>query len=145
MPKRIALKDFVSVDSVDLSNLSRNVTFSSEDAEVDVSGFSASGANEYLPGPRTQSVTVEFFGSYGTGEVHQTLWPIYRDREVVEFAWRPDQTAPISADNPSLQGNVNMYTYASPTATRGDVDVFTATFRAADDAGFDFVTTPTPG
>ena len=87
MSKRVALKDSVMVDAVDLSNFARSVEFSSEHERVDVSGFNATGSNEYLTGPTEQSVTVEFFGSYGTGEVHQTLYPIHRDREVVAFAW----------------------------------------------------------
>jgi hypothetical protein len=141
MPKRIALKDSVEVDSVDLSNFARSVSFSSEHDRVDVSGFNASGANEFLAGQTTQSVTVEFFGSYGTGEVHQTLYPIHRDREIVAFAWRPDQTAVVSVTNPSLEGNVQLLTY-SPAATRGDAEAFSVEFTAADEAGLAYVTTP---
>ena len=65
MAKRIALKDHIHVDAVDLSNFARSVEFSSEHERVDVSGFNATGANEYLAGQTEQSVTVEFFGSYG--------------------------------------------------------------------------------
>lgn len=141
MGKRIALKDSVEVDSVDLSNLARSVTLSSEHDRVDVSGFSATGANEFLAGQTTQSVTVEFYGSYGTGEVHQTLYPIHRDREIVPFAWRPDQTSPVSATNPSLEGNVQVLTY-NPAATRGDAETFSVEFTAADEAGLAYVTAP---
>jgi hypothetical protein len=141
MPKRIALKDSVEVDAVDLSNLARAVTFSSEHDQVDVSGFSATGVNEYLAGPTTQSVTVTFYGSYGTGEVHATLYPIHRDRETVEFKWRSDQTTAVSATNPELRGNVMLYTY-SPGATRGDAETFDATFTAADENGLQFFDTP---
>jgi hypothetical protein len=140
MPKRIALKDFVEIDTTDLSDFCRQVQFSSEHDQVDVSGFNANGTNEYLSGPTTQSVTCEFFGSYGTGEVHQTLWPIHRDRTTVAFKWRPDQTNPIAADNPQLEGNAQIYTYG-PGGTRGDADTFQVTFQAADADGFDFVTT----
>jgi hypothetical protein len=139
--KRIALKDHVTVDAVDLSNFCRSVEFSSEHDRVDVSGFSPTGNNEYLAGPTEQSVTCEFFGSYGTGEVHQTLYPIHRDREIVPFEWRPDQTAPVSVDNPQLEGNVQIYSYG-PGGTRGDVDTFQVTLNAADDAGLAFVTAP---
>ena len=141
MSKRIALKDHVSVDAVDLSNLARAVEFSSEHERVDVSGFSATGANEYLAGQTEQSVTVEFYGSYGASEVHQTLYPIHRDREVVPFEWRPDQTAAVSATNPQLEGNVQVFSYG-PGATRGDVDTYEVTFMAVDAAGLAFVTAP---
>jgi hypothetical protein len=141
MPKRIALKDNVTVDSVDLSNFARSVQLTSEHDRVDVSGFSQTGANSYLAGPTDQSVDVEFFGSYGTGEVHATLYPIHRDREIVPFAWRPDMTAVVSATNPELRGNVQLFTYG-PGGTRGDVDTFTVTFSAADEDGLQFFDTP---
>jgi hypothetical protein len=140
MPKRVALKDSVEVDTTDLSNFARAVTFSSEHEQVDVSGFSATGTNEYLAGPTTQSLTVTFFGSYGTGEVHQTLYPIHQNRTTVPIAWRPDQTAVVGVDNPELRGNVQLFTYG-PGATRGDVDTFDATFVAVDAAGLTFFTT----
>jgi hypothetical protein len=141
MAKRIALKDSILVDAVDLSNLARSVRFASEHSREDVSGFSATGANEYLPGPTEQSLTVEFFGSYGTGEVHATLYPIHKDREIVAIAWRPDQTAVASASNPELRGQVQLYSYG-PGGTRGDVDTFEATFQCADEDGLQFFTTP---
>ena len=141
MGKRVALKDHVLVDAVDLSNFCRSVEFSSEHDRVDVSGFSPTGNNEYLAGPTEQSVTCEFFGSYESGEVHQTLYPIHRDREIVAFEWRPDQTAVVSADNPQLEGNVQIYSYG-PGGTRGDVDTFQVTFNAADEAGLAFVIAP---
>jgi hypothetical protein len=141
MPKRVALKDSVEVDSVDLSTFARSVTLNSEHDRVDVSGFNPTGASEYLAGITTQSVTVEFYGSYGSGEVHQTLYPVHKDREVVPFAWRPDQTSPVSATNPSLEGNVQVLTY-SPAATRGDAEAFSVEFTAADEAGLAFVTAP---
>jgi hypothetical protein len=143
MPKRIALKDNVTVDSVDLSNFARSVQLTSEHDRVDVSGFNQTGANSYLAGPTDQSVDVEFFGSYGTGEVHATLYPIHRDREIVPFAWRPDQTAVVSATNPELRGNVQLFTYG-PGGTRGDPDTFTVTFSAADEDGLQFFATPLP-
>jgi hypothetical protein len=141
MPKRVALKDHVLVGTQDLSNFARSVQFSSEHERVDVSGFSTTGANEYLAGQTEQSVTVEFYGSYGATEVHQTLYPIHQARSIVPFEWRPDQTAPVSVTNPQLEGNVQIYTYG-PGATRGETDTFEVTFNAADAAGLAFVTVP---
>lgn len=143
MAKRIALKDSVEVDSVDLSNLARSVTFSSEHERVDVSGFSATGSNEWLAGQTTQSVSVEFYGAYGTGETHQTLYPIHKDREIVLFQWRPDQTTAVGVTNPELRGNVQILTY-SPAATRGDAEAYTVEFTSADEAGLEFFTTALP-
>jgi hypothetical protein len=137
MSKRIALKDSVTVDSVDLSNFARDVRLSSEHERVDVSGFNATGSNEFLAGQTTQSVTVEFYGAYGTGETHDTLYPIHQNRDVVAFAWRPDQTTPVGVGNPELRGNVQILSYG-PGATRGDADTYSVEFTAADEAGLAF-------
>ena len=139
MSKRVALKDHVLVDTQDLSNFARSVRFASEHERIAVSGFSASGANEYLPGPTEQSLTVEFFGAYGAAETHAILYPLHKNRTVFPVEWRPDQTNPVSATNPQLEGNVTLYSYG-PGATRGDVDTFEAVFQAADSAGLAFVT-----
>lgn len=137
MSKRIALKDFIEIDGHDLSSFARSVALQSEHEQVDVSGFNASGSDEFLAGKTTQSVTIEFFGSYGSGEVHDVLYHLHRDRTVFTLKWRPDQTAGVSATNPELDGNVQLLTY-SPGATRGDADAFSATFTAADSAGLAF-------
>lgn len=143
MSKRIALKDSVEVDDVDLSTFARDVRVASEHERVDVSGFNATGSNEFLAGQTTQGVTVEFYGAYGSGETHATLYPIHAAREVVAFAWRPDQTAAVSATNPELRGNVQILSY-SPGATRGDADTYSVEFTAADEAGLAFFDTALP-
>lgn len=140
MSKRVALKDFIEVDGTELSGFARSVAFSSEHNRVDVSGFNATGADQFLPGNTVQTVTVGFFGSYGSGEVHATLYDAHRNRDIVTFKWRHDQTADVSATNPQLEGNVTIFTYG-PGATRGDVEAFDVTFSAADEAGLVFVQT----
>lgn len=138
MAKSIALKDSIMLDEVDISDLCSAVNPAMSDAQVDVSGFNAGGTDEFLAGQRTQTVTLTVFGSYGVGEIHETVWPIYRDRLVVPFAWRPDQTTGAGPGNPSLEGNVIVTDY-SPSRTRGSADSFTITLSAADAAGLDYV------
>jgi hypothetical protein len=142
VPKNIALKDYIAVDAAVLSNFARAVVYSSEHERVDVSGFSATGVNEYLAGTTDQSLTITFYGSYGAAEVHATLHPIHKNRTIVALKWRPDQVAPVSATNPELRGNAQLLTYGSPNRTRGEVDTFEAVFTACDAAGFDFFTAP---
>jgi hypothetical protein len=140
MAKRIALKDSVKVDSTDLSTFCRAVSFTSEHARIDVSGFNAAGVDEFLAGSTTQSVTCEFYGSYGASEVHATVYPIHKNRTIVAFAWRPDQTAVVGATNPELRGNVQVLTY-NPSVTRGDADTYSVEFTSADSTGLAFFTT----
>jgi hypothetical protein len=137
MAKRVALFDHVEVDGHDLSQFCRSVEFSSEHEQVDVSGFTATGANEFLAGQTVQSVTCEFFGSYGSGEVHDVLYAIHAARTVVTFEWNPNQNLSVSATNPQLTGNVQVLSY-SPGATRGEAETFSVTFTAADSAGLVF-------
>lgn len=137
MAKRIALKDEITVDLVDISNLCRSVEFSSEHEEVDVSGFNDTGANESLAGQTVQSVTLEVYGSYGSNEIHQVLYPLHRDRTIVDFTWRPDGSAAVSVTNPELRGSVQVLTY-SPGATRGEAETFSVTLNAADSDGLEF-------
>lgn len=140
MSKRVALFDKVSLDSVDLSQFCRSVRFNSEHQQIDVSGFTALGQDEFLAGNTVQSVELEMFGAYGAAEVHATLYPLHRDRTVFAFAWRPNQNNPVSATNPELRGNVQALTY-SPGASRGEADTFTVTLTAADADGLVFHTT----
>lgn len=140
MSKRIALNDFVEVDHTDLSDLCDSVQFASDHAQEDVSGFNASGRDEYLAGRTTQSFTAEFFGSYGSGEVHQTLYELHRDKTVFLLRWRPNQNAGVSATNPELRGNVQLLSYG-PGAQRGNVDKVSCTFTCADSTGLVFYET----
>lgn len=140
MGKRIALKDYIAVDGHAISGFCRSIEFSSEHEQVDVSGFNATGANEFLAGQTVQSVTLEVFGSYGSGEIHDILYPIHRDRSIVAFQWYPDQTAAVSSTNPTLTGNVQILTY-SPGATRGEAEAFSVTLSAADEDGLVFSNT----
>jgi hypothetical protein len=140
MPKRVALKDQVMIDTTDLSNFARDVRLSSEAERIDVSGFNATGAQEFLAGQLTQSVTVEFYGAYGAGETHAVLYPLHKNRTTAAFKWRPDGTTPVSATNPELRGNVQVLTYG-PGATRGDADTYSVEFTAVDAAGLQFFTT----
>jgi hypothetical protein len=135
MAKRIALKDSISVDGQDLSNLSRAWSFTSEHEQVDMSGFNATGFSEFLAGPTTQQVTIEFYGSYGSSEVHETIYPIHKDRDTVALAITVDGLS--DSPGPTLSGNVQVNTY-NPGATRGEAETFEVTFAAADEDGLTF-------
>ena len=140
MAKRVALHDYIEVDNVDISQFVRSVSYSSEHQQVDVSGFTATGADEFLAGNTVQSVTLEVFGSYASGQIHQTLFNLHKNRTAFDFVWRPDQNSVVSATNPELRGSVQALTY-SPGATRGEAEVFSVTLTAADENGLWFYST----
>ena len=112
MAKRIALKDSVKVDATDLSNFARAVEFSLEHERIDVSGFNATGANEYLAGQTEQSVTVEFFNGYARRRAaHRSCIRSTRTGRPSRSRGGPTRPPPSSATNPELRGNVQLLTY----------------------------------
>lgn len=131
MAKRIALTDFLEIDGVDLSNLARSIEFESTDEEVDVSGFNPTGSSEFLQGTRVRAVTVEFYGSRGSNEVHQVVFPIHDGRLSCDLVWRADSNASVSATNEELRGEVKIPVYGEG-ATRGEAETATIRFVEAD-------------
>lgn len=137
MSKEIALKDSISLDSNDISDFCSGIDPQMEDSIEDVSGFNATGVDESIPGKRTQTIVLTVFDS---SEMHAIFWPIYKNRDVVPFAWRPDQSLPVGADNQSLEGNVQISNYPR-SRTRGSVATFQVTLITGDADGLDYVST----
>lgn len=131
MAKRIALKDYIEVDNVDLSNFARSISFTSDDERIDASGFNNNGYSEFLTGARVREVTVEFMMGRGSNEVHQVLFPLHDARTEFDFVWRADGSAPVGATNEELRGTVILPSYAEG-ATRGELEVASLTFIEAD-------------
>lgn len=128
--KETALYDRVTIDGTDVSNLFKAIAADITDAEVDVSGFSVTGADETLQGNRTSGLTGDIFY---TPEGHAILWPLFRDRTVFEIEWQPDGL--VDPTREVWHGNVKMFGY-NPSATRGDARVMSGvSFKAADADG----------
>ena len=142
MAKRIALKDHVSVDAVDLSNFARSVEFSSEHERVDVSGFNATGANEYLAGQTEQSVTVEFYGATGPARCTRPSIRSTATARSSRSSGGPTRPPPSSATNPQLEGNVQLLTYNAGRDPRRSGNVRRSTFIAADADGLAYIIAP---
>lgn len=129
--KRIALKDYIEVDGVDLSNNARSISFTSTDDIVDVSGFNTTGASESLAGTRVRQVVVEFLMTRGSSGVHQTLFRLHDERVEFDFVWRADSSNTVGATNEELRGTVILPEYPEG-ASRGEVEVASMTFVASD-------------
>lgn len=127
--KKIALHDRVSIDGYDMSNDFRSFGFTSEDAEVDVSGFSTSGTDETLAGTRAQGFTGDW---YLTSEAEAILFPIHKNRVLVDVSWQPDGL--IDSSRTTYHAICQLRSF-SPSANRGDPYVSTATFTVADSTG----------
>ena len=127
--KLIAKSDKITIDGTDVSNSFREFGFSSEHTQEDVSGFSASGIDEFLPGANTQGFSGEAFY---TEELATLVYPIHANRTVVEISWQPDGL--VDATREIYIGNCTINQFG-PTNTRGSVSVMPFAAAPADEDG----------
>lgn len=127
--KKIANFDKITIDGTDVSNSFSEFGRPSDDAVIDVSGFSATGNDESLPGPRTAS----FAGTaFYTEELGAIVEPLYKNRTVCAITWQPDGL--VDATREIYSGNVTINTW-SPSSTRGSVRTVAFSALPADAAG----------
>jgi hypothetical protein len=138
--RRLALKDFFEVDGADISTFVRSIGFTSDDNQVDASGFNPAGKSTFLAGDRVQTVTIDVMIARGTNESFHVLYPLHRDKLTFPIVWRADSNSGASAANPELRGNAILPSFAAG-ANRGDLESVTLTFATADDDGFEFFET----
>jgi hypothetical protein len=117
----------VVVNGVDLSNQAFNVDIPLVKTQVEVSGFSASGAQEFLPGPKDERVTVSFRQNFGGTLVDATLWNLYNSGTPFILAVNPT-SGTANASNPTYSGTANLYEYHPINAAFGDVSNTDVTF-----------------
>ena len=129
MSGELALSDRVGIDGVDWSNYCRGASVESENQQVEASGFSVSGNDEFLDGPRASAIVLTM--KYDS-TLNAALWPIHRDREVVPIEWQPDGL--VDTGREIWYGNVRLPTYP-PEAARGDLRVMTLRFTPGDSDG----------
>ena len=104
--KKIARHDRITIDGTDVSNSFREFGFTSEHSEEDVSGFSATGNDETLPGSTAQGFTGEAFY---TEELAAIVYPLHANRTVCEIAWQPDGL--VDATREIYIGNCTINTF----------------------------------
>lgn len=127
--KKVALHDRITVDGVDMSNAFDTFGFTSDDQDVDVSGFSVSGVDETLSGTRAEGFTGDVFI---TAESEALLWPLHRDRVIFQVAWQKDGL--IDNTRTTYHALCQLRTF-DPSAARGQPYKTTATFKVADPNG----------
>jgi hypothetical protein len=127
--KKTALHDRITADGVDVSNAFDTFGFTSDDQDVDVSGFSLSGVDETLSGTRAEGFTGEMFI---TKETEALFFPLHQNRTIFQVSWQPDGL--IDNTRTTYHANCQLRTF-DPSATRGQPYKTTATFRVADANG----------
>ena len=126
----------VMVGTKDLSDHAFNVDTPSEKEQVDVSGFSATGTREYLPGMADQTIEVQFENDFAATSVHATLQPLFNSGTPFTVYVAPDATAPISATNPAYGGTGTLFNYNGLSGALNARSETTATFKPAPGSSF---------
>lgn len=127
--KKIAKYDKITIDDVDVSNSFREFGTTSEHSEEDVSGFSATGNDETLPGSTAQSFVGEAFN---TEELGAILQPLHANRTICSVAWQPDGLIDPTREIYYGECTINVW---SPSNTRGSAMTTPFSARPADANG----------
>lgn len=126
MAKFILTNAYVLINSVDLSDHVESVELKMAAADVDVTAMGAT-AKQHMPGLRDDSLTVNFFGDFGSSAVDATLYPLFNGGSL--FAVKlAAQGSSISATNPSWSGSAYLLTYAPIAGKVGDAAMVSVDF-----------------
>lgn len=116
--KKISRHDKITIDGTDVSNSFRQFGRPSTDSQEDVSGFSTTGVDEFLPGSRNQQFTGDAFY---TEELAKIVEPLYKNRTTCVITWQPDGL--VDAGREIYSGTCTI-TEFSPDNTRGSASTF---------------------
>ncbi len=139
MAKYILTDGYVSINGVDLSDHAHTLDTPQEKDRVDVSGFNSTGTSEFLPGVKTESVSVGFRQDFASSKVHVTLQPLFANNTTFAFEIRPTSGS-VSATNPRFWGTASLFTYNGLTGERNSVGEVTALLQPATTTGFVWAT-----
>jgi hypothetical protein len=140
MPKYLLTKAKITVNGTDLSLYGHTLDTPDTREQVDVSGFNPAGTQEFLPGQRSQTITIGFLQGFGTGEPHRVLQPLYESGSSFPLSVVADSTQAVGPSNPSFGGTAALFEYnglAGALNARGEI---TATFRPSTGTGFQWGT-----
>ena len=115
--KKISRHDKITFDGTDVSNSFREFGYSSEHTTEDVTGFSATGTTETLPGATTQSFSGEAFY---TEELVSVIEPLHRNRTACVITWQPNGLSDATREIYSGTCIINTF---GPANTVGGVSV----------------------
>lgn len=139
MGKYLLTDGYTEINGVDLSDHAFALDTPQEKERVDVSGFNSTGAREYLPGSKEESVTITFRQDFASSEVHQTCEPLFRNNTTFGFSVRPTSSA-VSATNPRFWGTASIFTYNGLSGGINDAGEVTIELRPATSTGFAWAT-----
>lgn len=124
-----ANSDKITIDGTDVSNSFNVFSATSEHSEIDVSGFSAAGTDETIPGSTAQSFTGTAFY---TEELGTILQPLHANRTPCVVTWQPNGL--VDATREIYSGTCIIFQW-NPEDTRGGVGTVPFLARPSTSAG----------
>jgi hypothetical protein len=103
MARIVLTNAYISVNSVDLSDLVASVTLNSSIDVVETTAFSTTAARTRIGGLADNSISLEFHQDYATGEVEATVYPLLGNTTTVVV--KPNGST-TSATNPAYTATV---------------------------------------
>lgn len=139
MAKSAATDYKVVVNNVVLSNWAFDVQIEDSKDRLETSGFSPTGARDYVPGLREQTVTVQFRHDEASGGPWATVRPLYEGGSTFPFFVQRDSDAGTSANNMIYGGSANVFSFPV-SATLNEVQETEYEFAPAPGAVFSWGT-----
>lgn len=143
MGKFLATDVAIILDGLNVSGHAFSVDLPDTREQVDVSGFSSTGAKEFLPGNRDQTATIGLLQDFGTSvtsvAIHQKLNTLYSTSSAFVFSVRPTSSG-TSDINPSFGGTAQLYEYDGLNAQLNARAEIQAVLRPANGAVWSWAT-----
>ena len=138
---QFALTDVaVFVNGVSLGDHADSVDTPEEKEQIDVSGFSPTGARSFVPGINDQTIEIEFLQDFASQKVHNVLQPLFSSGTTFVVYVQPDSDAGAGTTNPYFGGSATLYTYNGLSGGLNDPAKITATFKPAPNRTFSWGT-----
>jgi hypothetical protein len=109
--------EFLSINSVDLSEYTRKAEIAVEVEEKDVTNYKSLGWKEVVGGLKSGELSCEFLQDFAATKLDSIMWPLLGT--VVPFSVRADQAA-VGTSNPAYSGNILINGWNPITGSVGD-------------------------
>lgn len=134
MAKIVFTNAYVMVNSVELSDHVRSVTIDLGTDEVEQTTMGASARN-FLPGLKTQTISVTFANDYAASNVDATIAPLVSAGTSHTIEIRPVNTT-VGSTNPKYSGTAYCMSFNPASGGVGDLHEMTANWVPATGTGF---------
>ncbi len=139
MAKFSATDVYVLLNSQNISDWCDSADTPDAKAQINVSGFNPTGAQEFVPGSRTQSITLDVLQDFGATQIHALLNPLYVNNTIFAIELRPTSGA-RSSTNPWYGGSAQLYEYDGLNASLNNPTKITVTILPASNSTWAWAT-----